>query len=526
MDPAEERAYLEEQLEGFLQRGGTKLQLEDMYAQLRPRQGRVIRRRSQEERASEQKFGSLPMEQKRQKLVELVLGEAEESPRAEEAAWRADKKARMDRMGIVLYWNLVMSDPFIPASYEELMDMTFAKLERVVMKIEEENPGALGPIGRHPSKTAMRKKIAHYYKLKKRPEEARATCALCEEPRCVGDCGHKRVEYLMKNLTHETVQTYECHDDECPCQRVRNMEESRATTSGTMKLAACMWCRQEGEGEWRWRPPKGRRSEWYFFPLETPKCAISGVRANLFKSRGEERRPTWSVDNKDAWEHPETTPRHMHEARSQRFVLDCLNIRQRLNRNGGNDAKNSRKRRFDATMDIPDLTEAFIHNARATLEALEEIERNGQNAYEKWGRQQARRMVLTRRFKKLASSMATNNAAKDEKKKRRNGFPTGASICADFAKQGALCRVTYGPLSMETAHNRPSMDRLKNADGHHKGNRRYISRPFNNWCAPSRLQWLRLLADPEQTTVGLTGEERGLLAAAIGRNVATGRCSH
>ena len=88
--------------------------------------------------------------------------------------------------------------------------------------------------------------------------------------------------------------------------------------------------------------------------------------------------------------------------------------------------------------------------------------------------------------------------------------------------------VTYGPLSMETAHNRPSesMDRLNNADGHHKGNRRYISRILNTRRAPSRLQWLRLLADPEQTTVGLTGEERGLLAAAIGRNVAVGRCSH
>ena len=91
--------------------------------------------------------------------------------------------------------------------------------------------------------------------------------------------------------------------------------------------------------------------------------------------------------------------------------------------------------------------------------------------------------------------------------------------------------VTYGPLSMETAHNRPSesMDRLNNADGHHKGNRRYIGRVFNTWCAPNRLEWLRHLADPEQTTVVLTGEERNLLADAIDRNVASrarGRCSY
>jgi hypothetical protein len=216
----------------------------------------------------------------------------------------------------------------------------------------------------------------------------------------------------------------------------------------------------------------------------------------------------------------------MHEARSQRFVLDCLNIRQRLNRNGGNDAKNSRKRRFDATMDIPDLTEAFIRNARATLEALAEIERIGWDAYEEQGRQRAQRMVLTDEFQELASGMASHHVKSDADNKRYNGFPTGASICADFAKQGALCRVTYGPLSMETAHNRPSMDRLNNDDGHHKGNRRYVGRPLNTWCAPSRLEWLRLLADPEQTTVGLTGEERGLLAAAIDRNVASGRCSH
>jgi hypothetical protein len=520
MDAAKDRAYREEQLEGFLQRGGTQIQLEDLYAQLRPRQGRVIRWRSKEERAREKHFHNLPKKQKRRKLVELVLGTVKASPRAEEAAWRADEDARTERLRIVLMWNMVMSDPFIPASYEELMDMTKALLERVVMKIEEEVPGALGPMGTRPSKTTMQGRIAKFYGLKKEPEEARATCALCEEPGCVGDCVHKRLEKLMKGLSHETVRTYECHDDECPCKNVKNMEESRATTSGTVKLAACRWCGQEGDGEWRRRDRCGKRgprsSEWYFFPLKDPRCAISGVRVSLLRRRGEERRPTGSFDNAAAWKRPETTPQHMHEAADLRIITAFLNATHHNSRGGG----------YDATKDILDLTEAFKRNARATLEALEEIERIGRDTYEKWGREQARRMVETREFKELASDMACHHVIKDANKELYNGFPTGASICADFATQGALCRITYGPLSMKTAHNRPSMDRLDNDDGHHKGNRRYVGRPFNTWCAPSRLQWLRLLADPEQTTVGLTGEERGLLAAAIGRNVAVGRCSH
>ena len=239
----------------------------------------------------------------------------------------------------------------------------------------------------------------------------------------------------------------------------------------------------------------------------------------MLRRQGEHARPTYSVDNEAAWARPETTPRHMHEARDLRFVVDFLNARQHNSLGGG----------YDAAMDIPDLREAFIRNARATLEALAEIGRIGWRAYEEGGRQQAQRMVLTRRFKELAQGLASHHAIKDGDKGLRNGFPTGESICKDFARQGALCRVTYGPLSMATAHNRPSMDRLDNADGHHKGNRRYIGRVLNTWCAPTRLEWLRLLADPEQTTVGLTREQRGLLAAAIDRNVASmasGRCSH
>ncbi len=197
MDAAEERKYLEEALEGFFRRG-TITQLEDLYAQLRPRQGRVIRWRSKQERARVQHFQKLRMEPKRRKLVELVLGKDKASHGAEEAAWRADAEARTDRMGIVLMWNMELSDPTIPASYEDLMLMTKAQLERVVMWLVEKDRDALGPIDRWrraitrwPGKTAMQGCSHGSTNWRKRPRK-RVRRAHCAKSRAVSETAGTR----------------------------------------------------------------------------------------------------------------------------------------------------------------------------------------------------------------------------------------------------------------------------------------------------------------------------------------------